>query len=112
MADSEGTLILRDYLPQNLDTSKALEAFLEQIEKDLQFDLISRLPQEVFLETKRCLEKRASAGEIMPLLYRVDLDEAIAADHLNKNDWEGLTGAVLKRIAKKLAFRFSEKNQK
>jgi hypothetical protein len=112
MADSEGTLILRDYLPQYLNTGKALEAFLAQIEKDLQFELNSTLPREVFQQTKKCLEQRAMAGEIMPLLYRVDIDESIATDLLKKDDWEGLTGAVLRRIAKKLSFRFSTGDQK
>jgi hypothetical protein len=112
MADSKGTLILRDYLPQNLSTEKALAAFLAQIEKDLQINLASRKPHEVFNETRVCLENRASSGEMMPLLYRVDLDEDIAAAYLVQGDWQGLTGAVLKRIAGKLSWRFSRKDQK
>lgn len=112
MADTEGTLILRDYLPQELSTKKALTAFLGQIEKDLQVSLKSQNPGEVFTETRECLEKKASAGEIMPLLYRVDLDEEVASHYLNQADWNGLTSAVLKRIARKLSWRFSGKDQK
>lgn len=112
MADPEGTLILRDCIPQELSTEKALEDFLAQVEKDLQFSLQSCQPVKIFEETRSCLEDRATSGEIMPLLYRVDLDENVAAGYLQQGDWNGLTGAVLKRIARKLSFRLSGRNQK
>ena len=80
MADPEGTLILRDFLPQELEASSdALETFLAQVEKDLQFTIKSRIPREIFEETRICLENKTRNSELMPLLYRVDLDEGIAA---------------------------------
>ncbi len=110
MADNEGTLKLSDLTPQNLNTEYFLGKLVEQLEKDLQFEITTKLPHELLNQVCQGLKNYSLSGELMPALYRIDLNEDIATEHIGKENWQALALAVIKRSAIKIALRYAVKD--
>ena len=76
-----------------------------QVEKDLEIELIAADPQSMLETCIKRVESSARTGELMPLLYRIDLAEEIGLKKITASDWPGLAADILKRIALKVAYR-------
>lgn len=112
MADQKGLLILNQHLELAPNKELALAALVQQLAKDLEFELSATEPHKIPELVMERLIRTARTGEMMHLLYRVDLPVETTAQHLESGDWEGLTAAVIKRELIKLAYRFSGPDQK
>lgn len=110
MANQKRTLSFIGLLPKGLDQPDAMGLLVLQLEKDLRISIESKDPEDILLQVRKCLEYNAISGELMSLLYRVDLNENVTTKLLAEENWQDLSLAAIERVALKIALRQSYKN--
>ncbi len=82
------------------------EAFIAQLEKDLQHTFENTDSEDFFKEALAVISYAVETNKLSDFLYRVDLSESRAMQCMESfTPVESLTKAILERVAQKVIFR-------